>query len=276
MNINLSLSAPSQVETECLVAVVLDQGEKDKPAAVVACSDAAVRDAAKDVIASAEVTGKTFETTLLHRPAGLKAKRLLLVGGGKSKTFSSSDLRKLAGAAVRTLKGKSIRSFAFALPENGAGAAEGVRAVVEGAFVGDFDPDYYKSDRKDQKIDAVTIVARGEQAALDQALNVGRIVGESQTFAVSILSEGQAEIATWFSRSGREPVEAFDEFTTIEWHTGSPIIAGAVAHLDCELESLVPGGDHTIALGRVVGASFDPSLKPLMYYRRGYRKLILD
>lgn len=103
-----------------------------------------------------------------------------------------------------------------------------------------------------------------------------QMVGESQMFAVSILSEGQAEIANWFSRSGREPVEAFDEFTTIEWHTGSPIIAGAVAHLDCELESLVPGGDHTIALGRVVGASFDPSLKPLMYYRRGYRKLILD
>ena len=102
------------------------------------------------------------------------------------------------------------------------------------------------------------------------------MVGESQMFAVSILSEGQAEIANWFSRSGREPVEAFDEFTTIEWHTGSPIIAGAVAHLDCELESLVPGGDHTIALGRVVGASFEPSLKPLMYYRRGYRKLILD
>src|SRR5882724_5290740 len=133
MNINLSLSAPSQVETDWLVAVVLDQGDKDKPAAVVACSDASVRDAAKEVVASAEVTGKIFETTLLYRPAGLKAKRLLLVGGGKAKSFSASELRKVAGAAVRTLKGKSIRSFAFALPES-VNAAEGVRAVVEGAF----------------------------------------------------------------------------------------------------------------------------------------------
>ena len=81
-----------------------------------------MREAAKDVIASGEVTAKTFETTLLHRPAGLKAKRLLLVGGGKAKTFSAAELRKLAGAAVRTLKGKSIRSFAFALPENGIAA----------------------------------------------------------------------------------------------------------------------------------------------------------
>ena len=140
MNINLSLSAPSQMETECLVAVVLDHGDKDKPAAAVACGDGPIRDAAKEVIASGEASGKMFETTLLHRPAGLKAKRLLLLGGGKAKSFSSVELRKVAGAAVRALKGKSIRSFAFAVPEIAVSAPEGVRSIVEGAFVGDFDP----------------------------------------------------------------------------------------------------------------------------------------
>src|ERR1035437_47798 len=194
MNTNLSSSAPSQLETDCLVVVVLDpsekdRAEKDQPAPSVECADAAVRDAAKDVMASGEVTGKTFETTLLHRPAGLKAKRLLLVGGGKAKTFSAAELRKLAGAAVRTLKGKSIRSFAFALPENGTPADEGVRAIVEGAFVGNFDPDYYKSDRKDQKIDAVTIVAKGDQKSLEAAMQAGRIVAESQNFARDLINE---------------------------------------------------------------------------------------
>src|SRR6202795_1323409 len=148
MNTTLSSSAPSQLETDCLVVVVLaqkkkNQNKKDKPAITVESSDTAVREAAKDVVSSGEVTGKTFETTLLHRPAGLEAKRLLLVGGGKAKTFSAAELRKLAGAAVRTLKGKNIRSFAFALPEDGLSATEGVRSVVEGVFVGDFDPDYY-------------------------------------------------------------------------------------------------------------------------------------
>jgi len=80
MNTNLSSSVPSQLETDCLVVVVLDsskedRSEKDKPSPAVECADAAVREAAKDVIASGEVTGKAFETTLLHRPAGLKAKR---------------------------------------------------------------------------------------------------------------------------------------------------------------------------------------------------------
>src|SRR5271165_5174208 len=150
MNTNLSSSASSQLETECLVVVTLDHsekdhGEKDKPVVAVECADAAVRAAAKDVIASGEVTAKAFETTLLHRPAGLKAKRLLLVGGGKAKTLSAAELRKLVGAAVRTLKDKSIRSFAFALPESGIPAPDAVRAIVEGAFVGNFDPGYYKS-----------------------------------------------------------------------------------------------------------------------------------
>jgi len=202
MNTNLSSSAPSQLETDCLVAVVLDRaekdrGEKDMPSPSVACADASARDAAKDVISSGEVTGKTFETTLLHRPAGLKAKRLLLIGGGKAKNFSAAELRRLAGAAVRTLKSKSIRSFAFAVPENGApggiSANDGVRAIVEGAFVGNFDPDYYKSDRKDQKIDAVTIVVPkdvpGDTKALESALQAARIVAESQNFTRDLVNE---------------------------------------------------------------------------------------
>ena len=114
MKTNLSFSTPAEVETECLVAIVLDRtekdktektcGNKDKPQVSIETSDAAVKDAAADVIAGGEVTGKPFETTLLHRPAKLKAKRLLLLGGGKAKTFSAFDLRRLAGAAVRTLK----------------------------------------------------------------------------------------------------------------------------------------------------------------------------
>ncbi|MGA2965295.1 MAG: leucyl aminopeptidase [Terriglobales bacterium] len=215
MNTILSFSVPSQLETDCLVVVVLDRNgndndknrterdrtEKNKPTPSLESSDAAVRAAAQDVIASGEVSGKAFETTLLHRPAGLKAKRLLLVGGGKAMKFSAAELRQLAGAAVRTLQSKSIHSFAFALPEDGAAAGipyhEAVRAVVEGAFVGDFDPGYYKSDRqdkdKDQKIDAITVVvpshAQSDAKPLEIAMQAGRIVAESQNFTRDLINE---------------------------------------------------------------------------------------
>jgi leucyl aminopeptidase len=219
MNTNLSSTAPSKLETDCLVVVVLDRSEKDqaeknKPSLMIEGADTSVRNAAKDVIASGEVTAKMFETTLLHRPAGLKAKRLLLLGGGKAKDFSVTELRKLAGAAVRTLKGKSIRSFALVLPdgavakdalpenaaaenvpfENSISAPDAVRAIVEGAFIGDFDPGYYKSGKdkdKEQKIDTVTIVAKSDDkfSELEAALRTGRIVGESQNFTRDLVNE---------------------------------------------------------------------------------------
>ena len=104
MKANLLLTNPAQVETECLVVVALDRGSKDKPEIALEASDDAVKKAAAEVIASGELTGRNFETTLLHHPAGLKAKRLLVLGGGKSTKFSQFDLRRLAGAAVRALK----------------------------------------------------------------------------------------------------------------------------------------------------------------------------
>lgn len=107
-------------------------------------------------------------------------------------------------------------------------------------------------------------------------MNTNRLTGmieETKHFAVSILGEGQDEISGYFSKSGREPVKHFENFAVEFGETGSPIISGAIAHLDCELESLVPGGDHMIAIGRVKGASFDAEKLPLMYFRRGYRTL---
>src|ERR1700733_625165 len=114
----LNTAAPSQIETECLVIAVTDAAENsnngdksDKHDPQIQPDDRTVRDAAADLIASGEVTGKMLETVLLHKPQGLKAKRLLLIGGGKAKSFSSSELRKLAGAALRNLKSKNLKSF---------------------------------------------------------------------------------------------------------------------------------------------------------------------
>ena len=110
--------------------------------------------------------------------------------------------------------------------------------------------------------------------------NTNRIPGmirDSGRFAISMLADDQEEVSRYFASSGRGPALDFEgEFGTIEWHTGSPIIDGAIAHLDCELHELLPGGDHTIAVGRVLGAAFDAGRKPLVYFRRGYRQVVLE
>ena len=119
MKLTLSFNNAADIDTDCLAVVVLDQSlnNKDKkPEPKVQCDVENVRNAATDLIANGEVTGKAFETVLLHRPQGIKAKRLLLLGGGKAKSFSSSELRKLASAAVRFAKSKSLKSFVSSPP----------------------------------------------------------------------------------------------------------------------------------------------------------------
>ena len=195
MKATLNTAAPSQIETECLVVAVVDAaennhngGKSEKHDPQIQTDDRAVKDAAADLIASGEVTGKMMEITLLHKPQGLKAKRLLLVGGGKAKSFSSSEVRKMAGAAVRTLKAKDLTSFAFIAPDN---VEDSVKSMVEGAIVGNFDPDYYKSDRKEQMIDEFVIVASrsGHPKSRQTAMEQGRIIGESQNFARDLVNE---------------------------------------------------------------------------------------
>jgi leucyl aminopeptidase len=198
MKTTISLSTPAQLETEALVAIVLNQSDpaeteknKDaKPNLTAAIGDTAVQSAAADLLASGEVTGKSLESNLLHKPSGLKAKRLLLISGGAAKKFTSYELRRIAGAAVRTLKARGIRSFALIVPPS-IPAEEAVRAIVEGALVGNFDPDYYRSDRKDQKIEALTILASGnsDHAALEKAAHEAQILGESQNFTRDLVNE---------------------------------------------------------------------------------------
>ena len=50
---------------------------------------------------------------------------------------------------------------------------------------------------------------------------------------------------------------------------GSPIIDGALAWAVCELRDLIAGGDHTIAIGEVIGMGLG-SGGPLLWYGGQY------
>src|SRR6478609_1880887 len=198
MDTRLIAASPAEVDTECLVVFALDhsvksQGgnTKDKPEPRLAVKDATLEKAVADLVSSGEVTGKAFETAIVHRPQALKAKRLLVVGAGKAKSFTHSEVRKAAGSAIRALKPKAIKSCAILVPDLASGAEDAVRTIVEGALVADFDPDTYRSDRKDQSVKEITIVAPagGDQGKLQNAMTQGRVIGESQNFTRELVNE---------------------------------------------------------------------------------------
>jgi leucyl aminopeptidase len=191
MDTRLIAANPAEVETECLVAIALDHGSKQKSEPRLTVKDPALEKAVADLVSSGELTGRAYESVMLHRPPGLKAKRLLVIGAGKPKNFSSVEARKAAGTAVRTLKPRMIKSCAVVLPDLPGGAADAVRAVVEGVLVADFDPDTYRSDRKDLSMKAITVVAPAgsDQASLQRALEQARIIGDSQNFTRELVNE---------------------------------------------------------------------------------------
>jgi leucyl aminopeptidase len=201
MKTELSFANPAAIETELLAVLATDiqtaKGPEVKPKAVLLCSDDAVTAAASAVLASGEFKAGANETVLLHAPAGIAAKRLLLVGLGKQAKVTVHSVRNAAGTAVRYTKPRGIRDLTFAVPEASgessvalpAGAC--VRAAVEGAFVGDFDPDTYRSDRKDLSVHSFTVAAPGnsDKDALEGSFNEGIVIGESQNFARWLVNE---------------------------------------------------------------------------------------
>ena len=191
MDTRLIAANPAEFETECLVTFSLDHGSNKKPEPALTPKQAGLEAAISELISSGEISGKSCEAVLLHHPRGLKAKRLLVIGGGKAKAFSHTELRKSAGTALRALKPKMIKSCVFIIPDLATGSEDAVRSMVEGAYVADFDPDTYRSDRKDFSMKEITLVAPAgaDQAKLLRALEQARIIGESQNFTRELVNE---------------------------------------------------------------------------------------
>jgi flavin reductase (DIM6/NTAB) family NADH-FMN oxidoreductase RutF len=95
-------------------------------------------------------------------------------------------------------------------------------------------------------------------------------VREAGRFCVNILAEDQKSICDVFAKTG------IDKFAALKWRpgiTGSPVIDGVLAYIDCDLYAEHDGGDHTIVVGKVVDiAILDRSRGPLMFFRGGYGK----
>ncbi|WSJ87246.1 flavin reductase family protein [Streptomyces sp. NBC_01304] len=102
------------------------------------------------------------------------------------------------------------------------------------------------------------------------------LLAERPRWGVSVLSESQRHIAGRFAMKGRISDRLL--FEDIPYArgplSGAPLVRGALATLECETESRVPAGDHTLVIGRVLTASLQSAEGgPLTYFRGRYRQL---
>ena len=94
------------------------------------------------------------------------------------------------------------------------------------------------------------------------------VIRNGGSFAINILPEERGEV---LARRFAE-LDSGDRFSGVAYRsgsTGAPILDRALAWLDCSVHEALPGGDHTIFIGRVVAGDADEGT-PLIYYRGGY------
>jgi flavin reductase (DIM6/NTAB) family NADH-FMN oxidoreductase RutF len=94
------------------------------------------------------------------------------------------------------------------------------------------------------------------------------VIALSGRFCVNLLRVDQEPLARRFATR-----DDADPFAGLAYHadrTGSPIIDGALAYLDCELAQQYSAGTHTILIGAVVGCAAG-SGAPLGYFDGAYR-----
>ena len=94
------------------------------------------------------------------------------------------------------------------------------------------------------------------------------LISESGAFCVNILGLDQRAIAETFTTA--EPQERFSGIAHRTGPTGSPILDGVLAYVDCEVQEEIVAGTHTIFIGKVLEAGDRPGA-PLGYYDRKFR-----
>ena len=103
-------------------------------------------------------------------------------------------------------------------------------------------------------------------ACINNTVPTADAVARSGAYVVNILGEDQGELAHQFAVASKDK---FRSVAVREGVAGMPLLADALAHIECEVTEQVIGGTHTIFLGRVVSATAGPG-QPLTYYRGGF------
>jgi 3-hydroxy-9,10-secoandrosta-1,3,5(10)-triene-9,17-dione monooxygenase reductase component len=91
-------------------------------------------------------------------------------------------------------------------------------------------------------------------------------IARAGSFCVNILGEHQEAVCRAFAVSGG------DKFDGVDWSpgvTGSPLIEGSLATLECTLGAIYEGGDHELVTGHVVDMEIGKG-SPLLFYRSGF------
>ena len=170
-------------------AVVVGVAEKTPPSGLAAQADRALGGLITQLVESREIAGKAGEVTVLHTQEGLRAPRVAVVGLGEREQCDLFSIRAAMGAAARVLRDRGCRRVGTTLHEilpPGARRQQGLRAVVEGAYVGLYrGGECQTAEGLPDTLDELCLLGIEEEHASLAATtaNAAQIAGEATNFA---------------------------------------------------------------------------------------------
>ncbi|HYX42925.1 MAG TPA: leucyl aminopeptidase [Pyrinomonadaceae bacterium] len=220
MEIQTNTGHFKDADVQALAVAVFKDEKAD--AGVLQELDAATGGLVKSVIESGELKGKEGETVYVHLGAGgrMKAQRLLLVGAGERDAYKLAQVAQTAGTATRTLRARNVKSVGLILRATNDEDERAASAAVEGALMGLFEPDKYRTiEKEERQIERLLLLAsNADEAALKRGAERGRITGESVNFTRDLANEPGAYMTpTIMAERAREIAEQFGlEFHVLE------------------------------------------------------------
>ena len=246
--------------------------------------DAASGGLVRSVIEAEEVKGKEGETAYLHLPAGgegVKGRRVLLVGVGERADYRAAQVSQFAGTAVRHLRARNVKTVGLA-PRFDEDAAQAAKAAIEGAVIGLFEPDKYRTvDKEERAVERLVVVAPGAAEELKRGAERGRVVGESVNFTrdlanepgaymtPTIMAERAQEIANQFGLDidvldqARMEQEGMGALLSVARGSDQPPKMMVLTYMPEGKQSVEDGEDYLALVGK--GITFDTggiSIKP--------------
>lgn len=108
-------------------------------------------------------------------------------------------------------------------------------------------------------------------ACIDADARSHDCIAASGVFSLNILAADQERLSRHFASGELET-----KFDGIRWRTeasGAPVLEDALAWVDCRVEAVYPGGDHSIYVGHVLAGDAREGT-PLLFYRGGYGRFM--
>jgi flavin reductase (DIM6/NTAB) family NADH-FMN oxidoreductase RutF len=135
----------------------------------------------------------------------------------------------------------------------------------------------YENEVQGMTANAFTSVSLDPMLVLvcvDQTARTHAHLHAKKRFGVNVLSEDQRRIAEHYARPDRDPARAEEEAGARFDRTrhGTPMLRGALAYLECRLQTAQDAGDHTIFIAEVEEIVVRGG-KPLLFFESGYRAM---